>query len=223
MAPNYGPKISRANLSLFFDPANTKSYPGSGSTIFDMSGNGNNGVLGGAPTFVNGYISYDGTDDQITVTSNQTSLNFTTEQTIIIWMYHTFTSGRRNPYDQAYGGYGTWTHEAGNNINYYYGTAGNNSDPYVSRNSGTTPTSVWQMMAITRSFTTVNWFRNGILLNTAANAYGNTGTTTANITFGNGYAGRWIGNMGPMMLYNRAISADEMMQNYNAFKGRFDL
>ena len=221
MAPNYGPKIPRDNLSLFFDPANSKSYPGSGSTIFDLSGNGNNGVLGGAPTFTNGYMTYDGTDDQITVTSNQTSLNFTSEQTIIIWMYHTFTDGRRNPYDQAYGGYGTWTHEAGSNINYYYGTAGSNTTPYTQRNSGTTNRSEWQMMAITRNTTTINWFRNGTLANANGNAYGDTGTTTADIRFGNGYAGRWVGDMGPMMLYNRAISENEMKQIYDAFRGRF--
>jgi hypothetical protein len=224
MAPNYGPKIPKNELSLLFDPGNSKSYPGTGSTIFDLSGNGNHGVLGGAPTFTSGYISYDGTDDQITVTSNQDSLNFANEQTIIIWMYHTFTSGRRNPYDQAYGGYGTWTHEQGININYYYGNAGTNNVPYTSRTSTTTPTSLWQMMSITRSNTTVNWYRNGVLSNTAANAYGVTLTTTnANIQFGNGYAGRWIGNMGPMLLYKRDINAGEMMQIYSAYKGRYGL
>ena len=223
MAPNYGPKIPRRNLSLFFDPANAKSYPGSGTTIFDLSGNGNNGAIGGAPTFANNYMTYDGTDDQITVTSNQDSLNFTGEQTIIIWMYHTFTSGRRNPYDQAYGGYGTWTHESGNNINHFYGTAGANASPYSARGSATTNRSEWQMMAVTRSISTINWYRNGTLSNTAGNPYGKTGTTTANIRFGVGYAGRWIGNMGPMMLYNRAIDSDEMKQIYNAFKGRFVL
>ena len=49
-----------------------------------------------------------------------------------------YTSGRRNPWDQAYGGYGTWTHEQGeSNINNYFGDAGSNTSPYTSgRGSG---------------------------------------------------------------------------------------
>lgn len=223
MAPNYGPKIPRNDISLFFDPGSVKSYPGSGSTIFDLSGNGNNGALSGSPVFSNGQMVYDGVDDHITVTANQTSLDFTNEQTIIIWMYHNNISGFPSPYDQAFGGYGTWTHEAGNYINYYYGTSGINDFPYTNRSSASTPALTWQMMATTRSISTINWYRNGVLSNTAANAYGATGTTTADIRFGLGYTGRWTGNMGPMMLYKRAITADEMLAIFDAFRGRYGL
>jgi len=219
----YNPKIPTADLSLLFDPANSKSYPGSGTTIFDLSGNGNNGTLSGSPVFSNGIMTYDGSDDQIAVSANQNSLDFSSNQTILIWMYHTYTSGRKNPYNQAYGGYGTWTHEQGNNINYYYGDAGGNNQPYTSRNSSTTSTSVWNMMCTTRDTSTVKWYKNDTLINSASNAYGELTTTTAGITFGSGYAGRWIGDMGPMMLYKRALTAVEIQTIFHTYKGRFGL
>jgi hypothetical protein len=218
---SYNPRVVTDGLSLYFDPSNLKSYPGSGSTIFDLSGNGNHGTLSGSPVFVNGYMIYDGVDDHITVSSNQNSLDFSSEQTILIWMYHTYTSGRKNPYNQAYGGYGTWTHEQGNNINYYYGDAGSNASPYVGRTSASTPRSTWNCMVTTRNVSENKWYINGIFSNSGTHSYGTLATTTSPIYFGTGYAGRWVGNMGPMMLYKRALTASEIQQNYNATKSRF--
>lgn len=223
MATNYSPMFTRDNLSLLYDPANIKCYPGSGTTMYDISGNANHGTLSGAPVFSGGTMTYDGVDDHITVPYNQTSLDFSQEQTVIIWMYHTFTSGRRNPYDQAYGGYGTWTHESGANINYYYGTAGSNTTPYTNRNSGTTPTGTWQMMATTRSLSTVSWYRNSVLVDTSPNVYGTTGTTNIDIRFGLGYAGRWIGEMGPMMLFKRSLPQTDLAKIFEAYRGRYGI
>lgn len=221
MSQSFGARIPTQNLSLLFDPVNPKSYRGSGTTIYDLSGNGNNGTLVGNPTFTNGYMVYDGTDDQIDVTSNQTSLDFSSEQTLIIWMWHTYTSGRKNPYNQAYGGYGTWTHENGATISSYVGDSGANASPYIGGASASTPTSTWQMMATARNTVDRRWYRNGVLSATTAHSYGTLTTTTANITFGTGYAGRWVGRMGPMILYKRAISADEMLQIFSAYRHRF--
>lgn len=49
-----GPKLAHKGIELFLDAANTRSYPGSGSTWFDVSGNGRNGTLSGntVPAFV---------------------------------------------------------------------------------------------------------------------------------------------------------------------------
>jgi hypothetical protein len=221
MSLSHSPSIVRTGLSLLFDPANIKSYPGTGTTIYDLSGNGNHGTLSGSPVFTNGYMVYDGVNDAITVTANQNSLDFSQEQTVIIWMYHTYTSGRKNPYDQAYGGYGTWTHEQGSYISLIYGNAGANGGPYTSISSGTTPLSTWNCVVLTRSVSTAKAYINGVNTSTGANPYGVLATTTANINFGIGYAGVWVGNMGPMMLYKRALSADEVQQNFEAHRGRY--
>ena len=220
MAPIYGPRIPRENLSLCLDPGNVKSYPGSGTTWFDLSGNNNHAAMTGSPTIANGIISFDGTDDFATITTDGTgSLDFRQEQTVIMWLKHSFTSGRRNPWDQAYGGYGTWTHESGSYINYYYGSTGGNSSPYTNRGSGNTSRNIWNMMTVTRG-SSVKWYTNESLINSAGLVY-TPSVTTANIRIGRGYAGYWIGDMGLVMAYNRELSSDEVSAVYNAYKGRF--
>ena len=216
-----GPYIPTENLSLNLDPGNEKSWPGSGTTWFDISGNDNHATLTGTPSFFSNYVTWNGTSQFATITANQNSLDFRNEQTVVIWMKHSFTSGRRNPWDQAYGGYGTWTHEAGNNINGYYGTAGTNTTPYTSTNSGSTARDVWNCIVRGRNTSQVFWWINGVRTQTSNNAYGVTGTTTANIRIARGYAGYWQGDMGQVLAYNRCLTDEEVKEVYSALRGRY--
>jgi uncharacterized delta-60 repeat protein len=75
LAIHYNSKISTDGLVLCLDAANSKSYPGSGTTWTDLSGNGNNGTLTNGPTYNSsnlGSLSFDGIDDYSTLTSNYT-------------------------------------------------------------------------------------------------------------------------------------------------------
>ena len=75
MAIFYNPRTITDGLVLALDAANTKSYPGSGTTWTDLSGNGNNGTLTNGPTYNSsnlGSLSFDGIDDYSTLTSNYT-------------------------------------------------------------------------------------------------------------------------------------------------------
>ena len=61
-----GPNIVTDGLVLALDAASPKSYPGSGTTLFDLSGNGNEGTLTSGPTFSsqnNGAIQVDGSEN----------------------------------------------------------------------------------------------------------------------------------------------------------------
>ena len=222
MATLYGASLPLTDLSLSLDAANPKSYPGSGTTWSDLSGNGNHATFSGSPSISNGIITFDGTDDFATISTNGTgSLDFSNEQTVVMWLKHSYTSGRRNPWDQAYGGYGTWTHEQGNNINGYYGDAGGNGGPYSSSNSGTTERNVWNCIVRGRNTSQVFWWQNGERTSTTTNSHGTLTTTTLDIRIGRGYAGYWIGEMGPVLAYKRCLSDDEVLQVYNAMRGRF--
>ena len=56
----HAPFLPPDGLVMALDPNNIKSYPGTGTTIFDISGSSNNGTLTNGPTFnSSGYISYD--------------------------------------------------------------------------------------------------------------------------------------------------------------------
>ena len=217
-----GPEIDNNGLVLALDATNSKSYPGSGNTWFDVSGKGNHCVFSNLPTHANGIFTFDGIANQGTITNNDT-MNFSSEQTVIMILNHTFTSGRRNPWNQAYGGYGTWTHESGNNMNYYYGDAGVNNVPYTALGSSTTPRSVWNVLCVVRDISNIRWYQNGVATTSQANPYSDLATTAANITIGNGYAGFWEGNMSAVFAYTRALTAAEVRKNFNAIRNRYSI
>lgn len=171
-------------------------------------------------------FSFNGTSDSITIPFNSSQFTFNNEQTIIIWMKNQSpSSARRNPYNQAYAGAGTITHENDTNFNYFYGTQGGNGTPYTSH---TSPFSVvvgeTAQIAITRNTSITAWYKNGALGNTQANPYGGTVLTgTSDITIGNGYAGYFGGNLYIVQIYNRALTADEIAANYAAYRGRYGI
>ena len=86
MAVSAGPKIVKDGLVLCLDAGNSESYPGSGTTWTDLSGNGNNGTLTNGPTFNTGSlgsISFDGINDYCDV--GNTLTNGFTEMTISVF------------------------------------------------------------------------------------------------------------------------------------------
>jgi hypothetical protein len=162
----------------------------------------------------------------LSVPFNATKFNFNSEQTIIIWMKNEASvAARRNPYNQAYGGGGTITHESNTNLNYYYGTNGGNSTPYTSHGS---PFSVVDgetaMVAITRDPANTKWYKNGVLSGTRANPYGASVVTgTSPILIGTGYTTGFIGNLDSVMVYTRALSEYEILQTFAATRNRYGL
>ena len=219
-------------LVLCLDAGNTKSYSGSGTAWTDLCGKGNNGTLTNGPTYSStngGSLVFDGSNDYVAIAHNASSMDFSLAQTICIWMKPDTgsNSARRNPYNQAYGGPGTLTHERNQTINYYFGTNGGNSSPYVGRNSGFTVAPLeLAFIAVTRNQTenVCRWYKNGNLITSAnAGGYATTANGTSPIWIGSGYAGRWLGNIYSTAVYNRALSAAEVAQNFNALRGRFGI
>ena len=82
-------KIVTDGLVLSLNAADRNSYPGSGTTWTDTSGNGNNGTLTNGPTFNSGnggYIQFDGTNDRVDI-ADANSLDFGTGGfTILVWV-----------------------------------------------------------------------------------------------------------------------------------------
>ena len=71
MGVAYNSRIVTDGLALCLDAANSKSYPGSGSTWTDLSGNGNNATLTNGPTYSSangGSIVFDGVNDYVAPT-----------------------------------------------------------------------------------------------------------------------------------------------------------
>jgi hypothetical protein len=165
-------------------------------------------------------------NNYLTVPANSSVLNFNTAQTIVIWMKNQSpSSARRNPYNQAYGGGGTITHENDTNFNYYWGTAGNNNVPYSGFTSGfSVNIGETAMICLTRDASTVSWYKNGTFYNSTANPYGaGVVTGTSDITIGSGYAGAFGGNLYAVQLYTKALTAAEVSQNFDTLRRRYGL
>jgi hypothetical protein len=83
-----GPEINESGLVLCLDAGNTKSYPGSGTTWTDLSGNGNTGTLVNGPTYSSangGSIVFDGSNDYIQTNFNYSLTSSNTEFTCAAW------------------------------------------------------------------------------------------------------------------------------------------
>ena len=223
-----GPKIVTDSLALTLDATNPESWTVGSNTWYDISGNNNHATVNGSPatqdtgtSFQNVY--FDGSNDYLQITANETSLSFKTGQTIGMWVYHTINSGRRNFWDQAYGGYGTWTHEQGSGISYYYGSNGGNAQSYKGFGSSAIPGNVWTYICSSSYTGGAKWYIDGVNTQTTTDSYTPmTATTTNNIRIGLGYTGVYLkANIAIVHAYTRGLSDSEVLQNYNTLKGRF--
>ena len=232
MALSRGPKIVTNGLKLAVDAADKNSYPGSGTSWRDLSGNGYNGTLTNGPTFSNkngGTIVFDGTDDYV----NCGNLgSFYTQGTISYWMYSTAVENFRNPFSTNYLGinvgirfeqYTTVSPYGGFNV-----IVGNDAGTYGSYDYS--PTAVlsantWYNVVLVWNTSTnkIIGYLNSTLKFDTTHTYW--ATTLPSISIGSGFdAGRYFkGNIANTLIYNKALTATEVLQNYNATKSRFGL
>jgi len=212
MSVKGGPATVTSGLVLELDAGNIKSYPTTGTTWFDKSGNANNGTLVNGPTFNTGSLGsivFDGIDDYVTGSlSNLSEYTLCVMVKIISYTVGGGILGGINPADPyiQLGGGNTWQFN-----NAFIA----NNPPVLSQ---------WTyVVGVQTSTLTQSLYLNG---NLTANAF----SRTSNL--GSGYViGRrelsgpvYINcHVGTTQIYNRALSADEVLQNYNATKTRFGL
>jgi len=78
MAFNNGPRITTNGLVLCLDASDRNSYPGTGTTWYDVSGNGYNATLTNGPTWSStGYFIFDGSNDYADISLNLRNSNNT--------------------------------------------------------------------------------------------------------------------------------------------------
>jgi hypothetical protein len=201
----------------------------SGSTVYDSSGNNNNGTISGA-TWTTGKfqsgLHFNGTSAYVNL-GNPATLQITGSQTISMWVKPTDFAVRQNPYNKAYGGEGTITIETDGTVNYYYGTKGGNDVPYQGFNTASSLTAgEWNHIAIVRDLGAMQlrWYINGVLTNTAAASYAAAAVSSNNVTIGYGYAGYFKGQIDHVRVVARALNATEVKQSMgelcDTFEGR---
>ena len=221
-----GQKHDIANIQFEVGSVANNFAPGTRSnteSIRDLTNN--TAITATSLTYASdGTFSFNGSNS-ITVPFNSSAFTFNNEQTIIIWMKNQSpSSARRNPYNQAYAGAGTITHENDTGFNYFYGTGGGDNSPYTNLYSSfSVVVGETAMICFTRNTSTVSCYKNGVFSNSMTNPYGAVVTGTNNITIGSGYAGGFGGSLYAVQLYNRSLTASEVLQNFNALRGRYGI
>ena len=218
----YNPKIVTNGLVLCLDAGNTKSYPGSGTAWTDLSGRGNNGTLTNGPTYSSangGYIVFDGVNDAISL-SNITP---TSGVSFSAWI-------NINGSNSSYGSiFANWS-DVGGGQAYWIGTLNDQSttiqvyfNSNLISNITSLPLNTWMLLTISHTDSICKGYINAIerfsLSSTLITSTNNTSIgydiTRTNYPF--------KGNISQVSIYNRALSAAEIQQNFNATRGRYGI
>jgi len=216
--------IITSNLVLHLDAGNSSSYPGSGTTWTDLSGNSNNGTLENGVSYSSsdgGYLVFDGSDDFISFTDSNDFLlgsgDFTYESWVQITGSGTFMrmgSFLNNAGTQASPNLTLKTDQI-----YMYSNIDNG---YLLQRFVTNSTSTWYHVVFTRIGTDVKLYRNGSHISTANNI--STNFVSDRLVIGKNHTGSAYatGHIAQTRLYKgKGLTDGEVLQNYNATKATF--
>ena len=228
MAVNTRNNIVTNGLVLYLDATNRISYVSGSTTWNDLSGLGNNGSLVDGPIFSSidgGSIVFDGINDYATVPNNS-SLNLTqTGGAVAVWT-RTSTNATSSLNGNLVGKTNTYT-------NGYWLVKFNDKTRMSLFGTGNIEMigvrsivdNIWHYVVGTWTNNQVSLYIDGVL--DRQQSYNFTFTTATNPLYisrqnstGEGY---YQGNIAQTQIYNRTLSALEILQNYNATKARFGL
>lgn len=221
-------------LVLHYDPNNIYSYPGTGSTVIDLSGNGLNGTLANV-TFTKPYFAYNGTSSQVSITDNSLLEPSAGDWTMEAWFNTTaFKTGSSGvilgKFDPGGGSQDVSYSIRTNNTGVAYAQIGDGAGSYVNSTSYQTALDTWAQIVYV--FTnvaanTLETYVNGASIGSVAHSLPSILNTSANLYLGSyngGEYSQWFnGRIGIVRLYNRALAVAEIRQNYVANKGTYGL
>jgi len=225
--------VVTSGLQLYYDASNASSYPGSGSIVYDLSGNNRTGSLQGT---TGGYSSTAGGTWTFNGTNQYISTNYTPPSVWSIQMAFNNTYSYQAEWNRGifstfvYTGIDSTSYGFYIGTQYFYPGGQNGMHMYIDGNSqyslGTTSTfaiNTWYILTAVSNGSNVSVYLNG---NTTP-IQSTSGTTTPKVALSIGLSGfntnYWKGYIGNTLVYNRALSTTEITQNYNTLKGRFGL
>ena len=222
-------------LVYYLDAGNSASYPGSGSSLTDISGQGMGAsTLYNTPTFTSAgqssYFTFNGTNQYVFTSNLVTKFNSPSNSalTLEMWTYAATDNGGLIVEEGSPSLDGGW-YDTQQEID--AGIVNMRVWNFSATNAGTYSRSTWNQTVLTYDGTTLRTYINAVA--------GGTTTGTRQTPWANGYnlyyalmassftnmgdnsylAGRWS----VFKLYNRALSSAEVTQNYNALRGRYGL
>jgi hypothetical protein len=223
--------VIKDGLQLYLDAGNTSSYPGSGNTWYDLSGNNRHFTLN-TPSFTSGSIPYFSTLGRSISgpESNSFDITDTAGYTIYLIMYN--NSSTNSGAFKFYGSGGLnraiFAHCPWSDGNIYFdqgGSGGSDIRTYVS--GGTM--NAWNIITFRRNgYRQRQIIKNNTVLTTNVDLAANLNLNTTSVTLGSsdeygGTSSTWDARIGHFIVYNRALSNYELSYNHNLLKVRYGI
>ena len=217
------------NLVLHYNPSMTESYPGSGTSLVDLSGNGLTGTMSNL-SYTNPAFTFNGSTSQVSIPDNAALEPGTGSWTIEVWFKNVGSSGT------VIGKYNNGGNSA--NISYALRLVGSNliradfsngSTDLVTNNYTFTANTWIQMVYVwDKTNNSIYTYSNGVLKQTKAiSITGGILNATTNLFLGsyNGgeYSQYFNGQMGIVRIYKKALNATEVLTNFNSNRALYGL
>ena len=225
MGLGHSPSFVLDGLLIAFDAANQRSYPRTGTTINNLTGSISGSMINGVgfSSSNSGFFSFDGTNDAVGFSSNPTLTN---QITTSVWIKpsengaNNWILGREASYRMFYTS-SIFVWDCATTNNGWYTTGAN-----IVSNTLSVMNNWWNVVG-TYNGSNLRLYVNGSLQSTGANISGNIQTTgyTLNLMQADNIQSVVYGkgNLSQFLLYDRALTAQEILQNYNATKKRYGL
>ena len=220
-----------SNLVLYYDPSNSSSYPRSGTTINDLSGNGLSGTMSNI-TFTSPYFTYNGSSSQVSVADSPLLEPGTGDWSIEFWVNHSVIAGasrvligKTDGGNAADWGYGLRTQSNGNT----FMEIGNGSTSITTPTSTLSINTWYQVVGVWTNVASnsLALYINGSLIGSNSHSFTSIKNTTSPLylgSFNGGQFAQWLnGRMGVVRMYNKALSGSEVLQNFDADKSKYGL
>lgn len=247
MAGATGPKIIDDGLMLYLDPSNPKSYPGTGNTWYDISGRGNHFELINSPSVVGNYFDFSTNEyayKPISRDSGQTILtpdlvpvgsSFSVE---VVYRFETNASRRKFIGTGNYGAGGwnisvgysnfdaiefsAYNPDCGEGVNCQY----NRGNVGVGKDNNTTDFNFIQVTYDIENTKSSLYINGSLARAVTTSRVSGVGPNAPNFLIGKNMQGGWSdmkGYCGLVRFYNRALTENEVYQNYNLFSEKYNL
>jgi hypothetical protein len=219
---------------LYYDPSNPSSYPGTGTTINDLSVNGLNGTMSNI-IYTSPYFSYNGSTSQVSVPDNPLLEAGTDNWTMEVWFNASSTVGSTvilGKFD-----------DGGNEEDVSYSIRTNNTIltaqigdgtgrvlgvDYVNSTNYTITSNTWyQAVYVWRPGVSLQTFINGVSIGTVTTSMSSLLNSVNPLYLGRYNGGEFPqnfnGRIGITRIYKSALNSSQVLQNFNADKSKYGL
>ena len=233
--------ITTSNLTLYYNPTMTESYSGSGNAINDLSGNGTTATLYSAPAYnaATGF-TFNGTNQYATIPSVNGLTNFTNTQQYSVEIWFKPSNGQVNSGEAEL--FEKWNLNNESRYPFVFRYNESTSSMFVACYDGVNfrnvtasgfPVNTWKQVVGVFNFVTntLTMYRDGVVVGTTSISGMTQVSNTSPITIGTRLATggaissgiMYKGNVGIIRMYNKPLTAAEVLNNFNNTKGTYGL